>query len=218
MAAKPTRRQLSYLRALANRTGQTFTYPTTSAEASAEIKRLKRHGAELARRGPDRAKADRRRHRPRPRGRGARPARRSHRLRIHRDLEGALMTTPTVTELVRNDNRVGQRVELARYPSGAEQRVLYGQRVNGIVRVTDVPVAPGGRAYLVERDGNAALQALVRDYVLCRRRHSTLSRRSCTRLCRWPSLCQFLFDAPSSRPASAWRRTVGCWRESSACT
>ena len=41
MAAKPTRRQLNYLRALANRTGQTFTYPTTSAEASAEIERLK---------------------------------------------------------------------------------------------------------------------------------------------------------------------------------
>ena len=30
------------------------------------------------------------------------------------------MTTPTVTELVRNGNRVGQRVELARYtiPAG----------------------------------------------------------------------------------------------------
>ena len=35
MAAKPTRRQLNYLRALANRTGQTFTYPTTRREASA---------------------------------------------------------------------------------------------------------------------------------------------------------------------------------------
>ena len=41
LPAKPTRRQLNYLRALANRTGQTFTYPTTSAQASAEIKRLK---------------------------------------------------------------------------------------------------------------------------------------------------------------------------------
>jgi hypothetical protein len=79
------------------------------------------------------------------------------------------MTTPTVTELVRNGNRVGQRVELARYTIPAGQRVLYGQRVNGIVRVTDVPVATGGRAYLIEReleqDGNAALQALIRDYV-----------------------------------------------------
>ncbi|MBV9048797.1 MAG: DUF3072 domain-containing protein, partial [Solirubrobacterales bacterium] len=31
----------SYLRALAQRAGQTFTYPTTSAQASREIQRLK---------------------------------------------------------------------------------------------------------------------------------------------------------------------------------
>jgi len=41
MAAKPTSRQLNYLRALANRTGQTFTSPRTRREASREIKRLK---------------------------------------------------------------------------------------------------------------------------------------------------------------------------------
>ena len=44
------------------------------------------------------------------------------------------MTTPTVTELVRNGNRVGQRVELARYTIPAGERVLYGQRINGVVR------------------------------------------------------------------------------------
>ena len=45
--------------------------------------------------------------------------------------------------------------------------MLYGQRVLGVVRVTDVPSVPGGRAYLVERgleeegaNANAALQAL----------------------------------------------------------
>lgn len=37
---KPTRKQLNYLRALAQRTGQTFTSPKTMAEASAEIQRL----------------------------------------------------------------------------------------------------------------------------------------------------------------------------------
>ena len=37
---KPTRKQLVYLRGLAEKTGTTFTYPATSAEASAEIKRL----------------------------------------------------------------------------------------------------------------------------------------------------------------------------------
>jgi hypothetical protein len=40
-AKKPTGKQLSYLRSLARRTGTTFTYPATSKDASAEIKRLK---------------------------------------------------------------------------------------------------------------------------------------------------------------------------------
>jgi hypothetical protein len=81
------------------------------------------------------------------------------------------MTTPSITELVRNGNPVGKRLELARYTvagAGAE-RILYGQRVNGVVRVTDVPASGEGRAYLVERelerDGYAALQALVADYL-----------------------------------------------------
>ena len=33
----PTRKQLAYLRSLANRSGTTFTYPRSSAQASAEI-------------------------------------------------------------------------------------------------------------------------------------------------------------------------------------
>ena len=37
---KPTGKQLNYLRALAQRTGQTFCWPKTTAEASAEIRRL----------------------------------------------------------------------------------------------------------------------------------------------------------------------------------
>jgi len=73
------------------------------------------------------------------------------------------MNTPT------HANR-GERVELARYTvSGAGERMLYGQRVNGVVRITDVPAHNGGRAYLVEReleqDGYAALNALVADYL-----------------------------------------------------
>ena len=67
--------------------------------------------------------------------------------------------------------RTGRRVEFTRYvlPDGAE-RVLYGQRVDGSVRITDNPSRPGaGRAYLVERgleqDGHAALLALVEDYL-----------------------------------------------------
>ena len=88
------------------------------------------------------------------------------------------MTTPTVTELVRNGNRVGQRVELARYTIPAGERVLYGQRVDGVVRVTDNPANGRGRAYLIERelerDGNAALHALVADYVEQAQRHGEI--------------------------------------------
>jgi alpha-ketoglutarate-dependent taurine dioxygenase len=37
----PSPRQLDYLKALAQRTGQTFQWPKTSAQASREIRRLK---------------------------------------------------------------------------------------------------------------------------------------------------------------------------------
>lgn len=37
----PSARQLNYLKALANRTGQTFAYPKTSRDASREIQRLR---------------------------------------------------------------------------------------------------------------------------------------------------------------------------------
>ena len=38
---QPTSRQLAYLKALAARTGQTFTWPQTRAQASGEIRRLR---------------------------------------------------------------------------------------------------------------------------------------------------------------------------------
>ena len=69
-------------------------------------------------------------------------------------------------------DRTGVRVELARYSVSAGDRVLYGQRVDGVVRVTDVPLGGGSRAYLVERgleeegsNANAALRALIADYL-----------------------------------------------------
>ena len=40
---KPTRKQLANLKGLAEKTGTTFAYPQTSAEASAEITRLQHH-------------------------------------------------------------------------------------------------------------------------------------------------------------------------------
>jgi hypothetical protein len=68
--------------------------------------------------------------------------------------------------------RTGARVELARYSASAGDRALFGQRVHGVVRVTNVPLALGGRAYLVERgldeegtNASAALHALIEDYL-----------------------------------------------------
>ncbi len=61
---------------------------------------------------------------------------------------------------------VGQRVELGRYTISSGDRVLYGQRVNGVVRVTDKPLGTG-RSFLVERGltSNVELQAVVADYI-----------------------------------------------------
>ncbi len=80
------------------------------------------------------------------------------------------MTTPTVTGDQTTSTEVGERIELGRYRTTAGvERVIYGQRVATVVRVTDVPVECPGRAYLVERrleeDGYAALLALVADYL-----------------------------------------------------
>jgi hypothetical protein len=52
------------------------------------------------------------------------------------------MTTPTVTETVRNGNPVGKRTELGRYTISSGERILYGQRVDGVVRfLPEEPVA-----------------------------------------------------------------------------
>jgi hypothetical protein len=86
------------------------------------------------------------------------------------------MTTSTVTEPSRRRRPiVGERVELAHYTIAAGTRVLYGQRVDGVVRLIDRPLDGQGRSYLVEReleqDGNDALTALVADYIQQSRVH-----------------------------------------------
>ncbi|MBV9048798.1 MAG: hypothetical protein JO342_15575 [Solirubrobacterales bacterium] len=79
------------------------------------------------------------------------------------------MTTPTVTELVRNGNHVGERRELGRYTIPEGERLIIGQRINGVVRLVDVPAGGRGRHYLIERqleqDGHSALNAIVADYL-----------------------------------------------------
>ena len=61
----------------------------------------------------------------------------------------------------------GDRVELGRYTISAGERVLYGQRVHGVVRVVDVPAAGRGRRYIIERGltSMAELEAIVADYL-----------------------------------------------------
>ena len=138
MASKPTPRQLRYLRSLAERTGQTFTYPKTFADASREIGRLKQ----------------------------VRPETRVERRIERKEIADQLATGPADSARVRDDeisghgssatwahNRhqepeptsdrpaperttpvVGKRTELARYTVAEGERIVYGQRVDGVVR------------------------------------------------------------------------------------
>ena len=56
---------------------------------------------------------------------------------------------------------------LGRYTISAGERVIYGQRVLGVVRVVDVPAVGCGRRYVIERGltSMAELEAIVADYV-----------------------------------------------------
>ena len=58
-----------------------------------------------------------------------------------------------------------ERVELARYTITAGARVIYGQRVLGVVRLVDAPAATGGRRYVIEREltSMAELEAILAD-------------------------------------------------------
>ncbi len=64
---------------------------------------------------------------------------------------------------------VGERIELGRYTAKGRKRVIFGQRINGVVRLTDRPLHGTGRSYLIEsgleQDGYDALKALIADYV-----------------------------------------------------
>ena len=60
------------------------------------------------------------------------------------------------------------RVELGRYTTTADgERVVYGQRVLGVVRLIDVPADDHGRRYLIERElvAMAEVEAIVADYL-----------------------------------------------------
>jgi hypothetical protein len=71
---------------------------------------------------------------------------------------------------VSETRRVGttnERVEVARYSIGTGERIIYGQRVLGVVRLVDEPAEGVGRRYIIERELTATgeLEALVADYL-----------------------------------------------------
>lgn len=72
------------------------------------------------------------------------------------------MSTPTQPRGATND-----RVVLARYEISAGDRLICGQRVDGRVRLTDIPGHDGGRRYLIERGLTSMreLEAIVADYL-----------------------------------------------------
>jgi hypothetical protein len=168
---KPTSRQLTYLKALANQRGVTFSYPKTSADASKEINRLKRLRPE--------SHADRRREREEladaiqagPTNDAARvrddeiTGQGSHAQWAH--THGPQSTTESNRRESAPPPQVGERTELGSYVINDQARVIIGQRVNGVVRVSDCSAAPGGRAYLIERglESKTELDALVADYL-----------------------------------------------------
>ncbi len=158
--AAPTPTQLSYLRSLAAQTATTFAVPRTGAQASREIQRMKA----LKSRGM----LD-----PEPRG-GSDAAEAPYATAVDdSEVEGYGSSTTWrvrggTAAATRSTPRVGELTELARYETREGERVLYGQRVDGTVRITDRPATGPGRSYLVERgleqDGYAALKALIADY------------------------------------------------------
>jgi hypothetical protein len=74
------------------------------------------------------------------------------------------MTTPTTRPVGRATN---DRVELARYTITEGERVIYGQRVLGVVRLVDHLARGRGRRYVIEREltSMAELEAIVADYL-----------------------------------------------------
>ena len=74
------------------------------------------------------------------------------------------MTTVPATTAARVTN---ERVELARYSVRAGERVIYGQRVLGVVRLVDHPANGHGRRYVIERELTvmAELEGIVADYL-----------------------------------------------------
>ncbi len=160
--ASPTQRQLSYLRVLAAKTATTFAYPTTRAEASRQIERLRTLHAEPVTRGPHDEDSD--------------SAHLVYATAVHDSEVSGFGSSASWRAGSRPAShpplpmiRAGQPTELARYTVSSAERVLHGQQSDGRVSVTDSPACGGGRSYLIESDleldDEGQLVALVADYI-----------------------------------------------------
>jgi hypothetical protein len=130
---------------------------------------------------------------------------------------------------------VGERVELGRYNITAGTRILYGQRVNGIVRVTDRPASGGRRSFSSSAASPATVSSRRSSPTTSARASAATSRqRSCASAMSWaapaPDIADGLVEPnPRSRSPHVMRRlpdrmesgtldlaALRCWRQAKA--
>ncbi len=66
-----------------------------------------------------------------------------------------------------SEQTTGRPKRLATYTADVGERMLVGQRTEGVVRISDLPADGQGRSYLVEPEigSTAEIEALVADYL-----------------------------------------------------
>lgn len=177
----PTQKQLRYLRALAKSAGQTFVTPTSRAQASSEIRRLRRqpcsHRGEVAaeRLAIARELAERPDESSAPRSHEidgfAANARWAHRASAR-----VASTSTSRKPIPRAEGprpaaaagapSKGKAHAFAGYRVADERRLIVVQRIRGAIRVGDVPAGGSGERYLLA-DGLQScgeLDALIAEY------------------------------------------------------
>lgn len=148
----PTPRQLRYLRGLAAKTGSTFSSPSTRAQASTEIERLRLIGSAPREGWPEHERDE-------------------HQYATAVDPDevagyGSSATWRSATPRKRPAADRRGEGRLAAYEISTGRRVLLGERDAELVRVTDRPENGSGRSYRVEPGVElSGLDALLSDYV-----------------------------------------------------
>jgi hypothetical protein len=159
-----TPKQLSYLKALAQQVGTTFTFPRTRRQASCEIDRLKgltaRRGRYVEAPPLDLDPAEQ------PYATEQKPGEVIGYGSSARRGDPALRCVAPALRRAQ-----GEPLELGRYETKAgEKRALYGIRVNGKPRIIDAAADQAGRIYTVEEElcekgGAGEVRALVANYI-----------------------------------------------------